>query len=458
MNKLIVVIIVHNERDAVQLTIESFRRFSAIEDLSVILVDNYSSDGLKEWAEGQTDFTYVLMDDQEYPIGYILNELIEKLRLQGDLLVMKGHFLITPGCLVHMQETLYEEEKVGIVGGLANSFLGYQRLWDVEGYEEAIMKAASVEQIKSKRVVGLCADAILFKMELLQEIGKFDEQFIEQHCSIRDYSLRSVEKDWKAKICNSAYMWNAYGANYINLGREEDECFLKEKWGMKYFNFSHNENIISLILNGENDEINVLEVGCDCGATLLEITNRYPKSHVYGCEINVKAASIASHFASVTVSNIENQDLPYTEEMFDYIIFGDVLEHLRDPLEVVKYCRCLLKKEGYILASIPNLMHVSVIENLLKGNFTYTEIGLLDKTHIHFFTYKEMIRMFWEGGYKVDSVGMIHQPMDESSEELIEKLLSLREGSDRFMYEAFQYLVRAQKLESSCVKNVIKGE
>ena len=56
--------------------------------------------------------------------------------------------------------------------------------------------------------------------------------------------------------------------------------------------------------------------------------------------------------------------------MFDYIIFGDVLEHLHDPMAALAYCKDFLKEEGRIIANIPNVMHISVIEELLKGNFT----------------------------------------------------------------------------------------
>lgn len=60
-----------------------------------------------------------------------------------------------------------------------------------------------------------------------------------------------------------------------------------------------------------------------------------------------------------------------------------------------------MNEGGEILASIPNLMYISVIEQLLYGNFTYTDIGLLDKTYIHLFTYNEIVRMFDEAGYDI---------------------------------------------------------
>lgn len=79
------------------------------------------------------------------------------------------------------------------------------------------------------------------------------------------------------------------------------------------------------------------------------------------------------------------------------------------------------------------------MEKLLQGHFTYTETGLLDKTHIHFFTYNEIVKMFEDGGYKVEKVKTIVCPISERQEDLIRKLLKVQKGASKFMYEAFQY-------------------
>ena len=125
---------------------------------------------------------------------------------------------------------------------------------------------------------------------------------------------------------------------------------------------------------------------------------------MFGLEINQNAAKIASKIANVRQGNIEDQQIPF-EEKFDYILFGDVLEHLRNPEGTISYCRKYLTSQGKIITSIPNLMHYSVIRELLKGNFEYTSTGLLDRTHIHFFTYNEIFHMFQENGYEIQEIG-----------------------------------------------------
>ena len=114
-------------------------------------------------------------------------------------------------------------------------------------------------------------------------------------------------------------------------------------------------------------------------------------------------------------------DLPYEEGQFDCVLFGDVLEHLFDPWAVIEKVKPYIKQNGVILASIPNVAHISVLAPLLAGNWTYTEYGLLDKTHIRFFTFNEMLRMFLKAGYsisKVDRVYVDHKMYEPLIEEL----------------------------------------
>lgn len=102
-----------------------------------------------------------------------------------------------------------------------------------------------------------------------------------------------------------------------------------------------------------------------------------------------------------------------------------------------------------ILASIPNVVHISVLAPLLTRNLTYTEYGLLDKTHIRFFTFNEILRMFLKAGYvisKVDRVYIDHEIYEPLIEELYEICKKYCLGSG-FMAETvvFQYSIEAEK-------------
>lgn len=96
------------------------------------------------------------------------------------------------------------------------------------------------------------------------------------------------------------------------------------------------------------------------------------------------------------------------DEKYDYIIFADVLEHLPNPGEVLKRCKEKLKPDGSILISIPNLSHNSVLIELLNDRFFYQKTGLLDSTHIHFFTYYSFLDMIEKNGYSVEDIDYVY--------------------------------------------------
>mgnify|MGYP001089389280 FL=1 len=224
----------------------------------------------------------------------------------------------------------------------------------------------------------------------------------------------------------------------------EDRTFMKAAWGMNYFNLRPNRTLVKYIKEPSEREFKVLEVGCDLGATLFEIQSCYPNCQTYGLDINEAAVDIARHIARVKYGNIDELSIPFKEK-FDYIIFGDVLEHLRHPEEVVRMCRELLHENGYIIASIPNVMHISVMEELIEGRFRYSDTGLLDRTHIHLFTYYEIMSLFQEAGYEVKDINGTVFNLSNRQREIMNILLKLSKNTEAWMYETFQYTVKAQK-------------
>lgn len=157
----------------------------------------------------------------------------------------------------------------------------------------------------------------------------------------------------------------------------------------------------------------ILEVGCAAGMTGRELKKR-SGVFVAGIELNARAAELAKNVLDdVVQGSIEEIDLPYSDNSFDCILFADVLEHLVDPLSALIKVRSLLKKEGTVVASIPNVQFHGVIHKLIEGNWTYEKEGILDETHLRFFTYKEIMKLFKEAGYTIQEVEEVLDPQYE---------------------------------------------
>lgn len=132
----------------------------------------------------------------------------------------------------------------------------------------------------------------------------------------------------------------------------------------------------------------VLDVGCGAGVLGARLKRR-GAALVIGVEIDPDAAATAEKVLDrVHVGDIEVLDLPYGTSAFDCIIFADVIEHLRDPWGLLKRLVPLLKADGRVIVSLPNVRHWSVLRGLLQGEWTYLPAGILDRSHFRFFTLK----------------------------------------------------------------------
>lgn len=146
-----------------------------------------------------------------------------------------------------------------------------------------------------------------------------------------------------------------------------------------------------------NNVKRVLEIGCSIGVLGEQIKQRNKGIEVIGIEVDKQMAKIAKRkLDKVIIKDIEIINLIdyFSPNYFDCIIFADVLEHLRNPWDVLKNATSILNDKGIIIVSIPNIGHYTVIINLLKGYWPYRERGLHDKTHLRFFTLRNIKELF----------------------------------------------------------------
>jgi 2-polyprenyl-3-methyl-5-hydroxy-6-metoxy-1,4-benzoquinol methylase len=146
----------------------------------------------------------------------------------------------------------------------------------------------------------------------------------------------------------------------------------------------------------------ILDVGCGQGAFLEQVKN-LSGATTWGIEVKKEIAEKALGKADkILVGNVEEHIDSLPENYFDCITFNDVLEHLQDPNLVLKMIGPKLSENGIIIASIPNVRYCkNLFELIFRKDWHYVESGILDSTHLRFFTKKSMKRMFNESGFAV---------------------------------------------------------
>ncbi|HLK58757.1 MAG TPA: class I SAM-dependent methyltransferase [Chthonomonadaceae bacterium] len=147
----------------------------------------------------------------------------------------------------------------------------------------------------------------------------------------------------------------------------------------------------------------LLDVGCSAGG-FGALVKRERGAEVWGIEYQPAVAETAKARLDRVFAGDVAEILPtLPDAYFDCVTFNDVLEHLVNPYQVLLDTARLLKPGGYIVCSIPNLRYYKVmIELLFKKDFQYRDFGVLDKTHLRFFTQKSIRRMFEDLGYAVE--------------------------------------------------------
>jgi 2-polyprenyl-3-methyl-5-hydroxy-6-metoxy-1,4-benzoquinol methylase len=169
----------------------------------------------------------------------------------------------------------------------------------------------------------------------------------------------------------------------------------------KPFKYSSHDLILN-ILNRETKPVRILDVGAASG--YLGKIWRSKGHYVAGIEYDAATAEKARGFYDdFQIANAETYEFPYRGE-FDYIVFADVLEHLRDPAAVLRRCIPALKDSGTIVISTPNVANWIVRLSLLAGRFDYMDRGILDRTHLRFFTLRTLKQMMAEAGCTVKEV------------------------------------------------------
>ncbi|MFH4967609.1 class I SAM-dependent methyltransferase [Gaetbulibacter sp. M240] len=155
----------------------------------------------------------------------------------------------------------------------------------------------------------------------------------------------------------------------------------------------------------------ILDVGCGNGA-FAKVIKEKNKAEVWGIEyMKGPGEEAKTQLDKVFIGKCEDfiGDLP--DGYFDAIYFNDVLEHLVDPYEVLKQMKPKLQKEGVIISSLPNVRHYNTFKRVLfQKDWRYEDYGVMDRTHLRFFTKKSIRRMYEELGYKV----LIHKGINRS--------------------------------------------
>lgn len=210
----------------------------------------------------------------------------------------------------------------------------------------------------------------------------------------------------------------------------------------------HNPDLLKLI---PTESKKLVEIGCSSGALAREFKKTSADCYWLGVEIDPTYAELAKRYCDKSiVLDIESAPENFWGEAknADCWIFGDTLEHLKDPWTILKLIRANISKTGSIVACIPNAQHWSLQAKLSIGDFRYEASGLLDRTHLRWFTRQTIIELFDQSGFQIEAgtPRIFNEPNREVFLPIIEQM-AIAAGADPQMAVndslPFQYVIRA---------------
>ncbi len=156
-----------------------------------------------------------------------------------------------------------------------------------------------------------------------------------------------------------------------------------------------------------------LDMGCGEGG-LGAVLKAHGSGPVVGIEMDARAAlAAARHYDRVYTADMDTFAPPFETARFDHLVCADILEHLKDPWGVLDRYRSFLKTDGALVASIPNIGNTRTVTDLLQGRFDYVDWGIMDRTHLRFFTRDGIEKMLGQAGYTVQEIRPKYDPNAE---------------------------------------------
>lgn len=180
-----------------------------------------------------------------------------------------------------------------------------------------------------------------------------------------------------------------------------------ENYRMKYEEDYHShvrEDLVKYVSGGPKV---ILDIGCGKGLTAKFVKDKFGADRAIGIELDKDAGEEAGKVLDeIYILDLNQEAFPDAVNNIDLIILGDILEHLIDPYSLLRILRERLTKNGQIILSIPNIRNWRVLCAIIfKADWRYRDSGIMDKTHLRFFTKKSVIRMINDAGLKLEKYG-----------------------------------------------------
>lgn len=363
------------------------------------------------------------------------NRLIRNEISDNDIYIYPSRDKIDEMTVFWLRLALYEDNNTGII---------FSSFHDIKYDENTIYSPYENTAVSESK-------SFIISRKLIDRAGLFDESFESMQYAVFDYCMRILNLGYRNIIAKNSRF---YGESGFCIKACDEKNFFR-KWNIYAQRLCKRRQDIQLLIHRKQDErFNLLSIGCGAGNVPAGIKGIYPNSTVIGAEIPEYAFSCGDRVVPyITGSIYDISDYVHTlvlcgrERCFDYIILESVMEHIGNAVDYLKNISRNLSENGKIIVCIPNIMHHSVIAGLLRGEFTYKSGGILYEGCIHFYTYNEAKRHFYEAGLVIEECfySLFENENSPGDKEIVNKILQIKDVACEVMFNAYEYFFLLKK-------------
>ena len=436
MRKTSIILLTYNNLEYTKACLESIYTYTEEGTYELIVVDNASTDGTREYLVNDSRIRVVFnKENVGFPKG--CNQGIDLANPENDILLLNNDTIVTTNWLTNLKRCLYSDVKIGAVGPVCNQQENRQGVsfsyTDLKQMQELALKNNRFDPEKWEEKLFLIGYCLLIKREVINQLKNLDEAYTPGYVEDNDLSLRILKLGYKLILCHDTFIHHYLGTSFRkDLSQfypilNKNRAYFKKKWGFQTIAFDERKSASYVMLEPCNC---LLEVNAGIGVSLKEILYQGHPLQVEGVEYNRRKREIAS-LSFPVYSNLKS-----IKKTYDTILIGDFLETVKHPVSFLQKIHTLLKKEGTLILEIHNMANIKTITSLLQENFYKQE-----NSHRNFFTLKDMKLLLLKAGYKEIEVYSWYENLSEEEEKNLELLK--KEGS---MYRYTYYTIRCKKL------------
>lgn len=455
LRKTAIIILTFNNFKYTKDCIESIRKYSQNGTYELIVVDNNSTDETRAWLNKQPDIILKLNDKNEgFPQG--CNIGIGMAEPDSYILLLNNDTIVTPKWLENLRTCLDSSDQIGAVGAVSNhnenlqgvSFT-YDDLEQMQKHAEKNNISDSTQWEEKVFLIGYC---LLIKREVINKIGFLDVSYSPGYVEDNDLSIRIIKAGYKLMLCHDCFIHHYLGSEFRkDLTRFYPVLYANRrtftnKWGFETPSFDEIKFDSLRILNDPDKyrSMNVLELGCGIGVTLLKIKYSHPNAVLFGWESNIHKAKISGCFASVSTNTVDNILTDYDDNFFDYILVGHYPELVENPKSFLENVKKKLKHGGFIISTITNIMHYSNIRVMINGIWFLSD-HIRNMINAQYYTLKDFSALLAECGFVNQYSFHWFSVPNDADKAFIQKICEIRPDKNDYDLRAHLYSIRAQK-------------